>query len=273
MSKASMNDAQPHYLDLGERSAIPIILIHGFPFSHEMWEPQIEALKDNFRVVAYDIRGLGKSDVGDGQYTLEMFVDDLITLMDHLGLKRAVWCGLSMGGYIALRAMERNPERCCGLVLCDTTSIADSDEAKLRRASAIKTVKREGIKTYAAGVVKSLFATQTFVRRPIAVDITRRIVEANSPIGICGALLAMAARTDTTASLKRISVPTLILVGELDTITPPALAEQIHELIPESVLHLIPDAAHLSNLENSEEFNRLLLSFLRNLKWASAQRR
>jgi 3-oxoadipate enol-lactonase len=225
----------------------------------------MQALKDSFRVIAYDVRGLGNSEVGDGQYSLELFVDDLIALLDHLNLQKAIWCGLSMGGYIALRATERNPERCRALVLCDTTSNTDSNEAKIRRTAAMMSVKSEGTKAYAEGVERALFAPQTFSTRPTAVETIRRMVEANSPIGISGALLAMAGRTDTTASLAEISVPTLILVGELDKITPPALAHQMHDLIPNSDLHVIPDAAHLSNLENPEEFNRHLLDFLKNL--------
>jgi 3-oxoadipate enol-lactonase len=266
LTKASLNGTELYYVDAGEPSAEPIVLIHGFPFSHEMWQPQMQILRNSFRVIAYDVRGLGNSAVGDGQYSLELFVDDLIALLDHLNLQKAIWCGLSMGGYIALRAVERNPERCRALVLCDTTSNADSNEAKVRRTAGMLSVKRGGTKAYAEGIVKALFAPQAFSRRPAAVETIRRMVEANSPVGISGALLAMAGRTDTTASLAEISVPTLILVGELDQITPPALARQMHDLIPNSHLHVIPDAAHLSNLENPEEFNRRLLDFLKSLR-------
>ncbi len=138
--------------------ARPIVLIHGFPFSHEMWSPQIAFLEKKLRVIAYDVRGHGKSDVGDGQYTLELFVDDLIGLLDHLKIEKAVLCGLSMGGYIALRAIERNPERWHALVLCDTSSQADSNEAKLRRAATIRAIKREGVKPFADTFLESAFA-------------------------------------------------------------------------------------------------------------------
>jgi len=260
--KAVVNGGEIFYVDAGISKADTIVLIHGFPFSHEMWDPQIEALQKRFRVIAYDLRGHGKSGVGDGQYTLEFFVDDLLGLLDHLGIERAVLCGLSMGGYIALRAVERNPERVRGLILADTQAKADSNEAKLRRAAAIKSVKAMGVKAYAEGSVKSVFAPQTLANNADAVEKIRRIVQSNSSLGICGALLALASRTDTTESLSGIRVPTLILVGEHDTSTPPSASQEMHNKILNSEIHVIPNAAHLSNLENSEEFNKHLLDFL-----------
>ncbi len=263
--KAVIDGAEIYYIDMGDRSAPAIVLIHGFPFSHEMWNPQIEFLKSHFRVIAYDIRGHGKSDVGDGQYSLELFVDDLIALLDHLQLEKVVLCGLSMGGYIALRAIERNPERFRALILCDTTSNADSNEAKLRRAASIKTVKRAGVAPYAQEFLKAVLTPQNVQNKLDLVRAVLSMIESNSSVGICGTLLALAGRTETTPSLPKIQVPTLILVGEQDKITPPELSEKMHALIPNSKLQILPNAAHLSNLEEPEEFNGNLLSFLREL--------
>jgi 3-oxoadipate enol-lactonase len=264
--KAVVNDGEIFYVDAGVSKDAPIVLIHGFPFNHEMWDPQIETLQKQFRVIAYDLRGHGKSGVGDGQYTLEFFVDDLLGLLDHLGIERAVLCGLSMGGYIALRAVERNPERVRGLILADTQAKADSNEAKLRRAAAIKSVKANGVNVYAEGFVKSVFAPQTLTNNKAAVEKIRRIIQSNSSLGICGALLALASRTDTTEALSDIKVPTLILVGEHDLSTPPSASKEMHNTIPNSEIHVIPNAAHLSNLENSEGFNKHLLDFLERLQ-------
>ena len=263
--KAVIDGAEIYYIDMGDRSAPAIVLIHGFPFSHEMWNPQIEFLKSHFRVIAYDIRGHGKSDVGDGQYSLELFVDDLIALLDHLQLEKVVLCGLSMGGYIALRAIERNPERFRALILCDTTSDADSNEAKLRRAASIKTVKRAGVVPYAQEFLKAVLTPQDVQNKLDLVRAVLSMIESNSSVGICGTLLALAGRTETTPSLPKIQVPTLILVGKQDKITPPELSEKMHALIPNSKLQILPNAAHLSNLEEPEEFNSNLLSFLREL--------
>jgi 3-oxoadipate enol-lactonase len=264
--KAVVDGDEIFYVDAGISKATPIVLIHGFPFSHEMWDPQIEALQKQFRVIAYDLRGHGKSGVGDGQYTLEFFVDDLLGLLDHLKLERAVLCGLSMGGYIALRAVERNPERVQGLILADTQAKADSNEAKLKRAAAIKSVKAMGVKAYAEGFVKSVFAPQTLANNKAAVEKIRGIIQSNSSLGICGGLLALASRTDTTESLPGIKVPTLILVGEHDASTPPSASQEMHNRIPNSEIYVIPNAAHLSNLENSEKFNEHLLDFLGRLQ-------
>ena len=258
--EASINGTRIHYVDTSDPSARPIVLVHGFPFSHEMWSPQIASLEKELRVVAYDVRGHGRSDVGDGQYTLELFVDDLVGLLDHLKIQKAVLCGLSMGGYIVLRAIERNPERCLALVLCDTSSQADSNEAKPRRAASIKAIKREGVKPFADAFLESAFALKA--RNDKARLLMEEIIESNSPSGICGTLLALAGRTDTTATLPTIKVPTLILVGELDRITPPALSQRMHDEIPSSELHNVANAGHLSNLENPAHFNECLLDFL-----------
>jgi 3-oxoadipate enol-lactonase len=260
--KALINGAELYYIDVGKPAGAPIVLIHGFPFSHEMWRPQIELLQDRFRVIAYDVRGHGRSEVGDGQYTIELFIDDLIGLLDHLKVKKAILCGLSMGGYIALRAVERNPERCRALILCDTSSEADTNEAKLRRAASIKTVKRDGVKAYAEAFVKAVFAPDTLARKPEIVAMIRGIIESNSQLGICGTLLALAGRTETTASLPKFEAPALILVGELDMVTPPPLSMKMRDNLRNVELHVVSGAAHLSNLENPEEFNSHLLSFL-----------
>lgn len=252
--------------DSGGAFKTSIVLIHGFPLSHEMWQHQVEALKSDFRVISYDVRGHGKSEVGDGQYTLELFVDDLIALLDHLRLEKVVLCGLSMGGYIALRAIERNPERCCAMVLCDTKSDADTNEAKLKRAASIKAIKQSGASAYAEEFLKTLFTPRSIESGARVVGEARDLISSNSPTGICGALLALAGRTDTTASLSKIKVPTLILVGEFDKLTPPELSRKMQGLIPNSQLHVITKAAHMSNLENPEEFNAHLFDFLGKLK-------
>jgi 3-oxoadipate enol-lactonase len=227
-----------------------------------MWKPQVEILSPNYRVITYDVRGHGESDVGDGQYLLEFFVDDFVGLLDYMHIEKAIVMGLSMGGYIALRVIERNPERFRALVLCDTRSEADTNEGKVKRATSIKTVKTQGVKTFAEEFVKAVFAPQTFQTNPDAVNFIKDIIEHNSPIGICGTLLALASRTDTTTALPNIAVPTLILVGEHDALTPPSASEAMKEKISNAELQIIPNAAHMSNLENPEVFNDALLGFL-----------
>jgi 3-oxoadipate enol-lactonase len=263
----SVNGTKLHYTDIGKTESTAVVLIHGFPFSSGMWNGQLKLLqeKKNLRVIAYDLRGHGQSDVGDGQYTIELFVDDLIALLDYLKITKTILCGFSMGGYIALRAVERNPDRFNALVLCDTMSAADSNEAKIRRANSVKLVKKEGVGRFAEGFLKAVFSSQTFDAKPETIDEIRRTILSNSPLGISGALLAMAGRTDTTDGLSKISVPTLILVGEHDIVTPPSAANIMRDRIPNSKLHLIENAAHMSNLENPGMFNERLTKFLNGL--------
>jgi 3-oxoadipate enol-lactonase len=261
--EALVNGIRTHFVDVGANSLDPpIVLIHGFPFALEMWNPQIGILKEKYRVIAYDVRGHGSTDDGDGQYTIEFFVDDLIALLDYLKIPNVVLCGLSMGGYIALRAIERNPERVSALILCDTGPQADSNDVKLRRAANMRSVKVNGVKVFAESFTKAVFRQESFQSRPYEVEAIRRMIEANSEIGICGTLLALACRTDTTDSLDLIKVPTLIMVGEEDKVTPPKLSELMDSKISGSEIHVIPRAAHMSNLENTEEFNKHLLNFL-----------
>lgn len=264
--QVQLNGHTINYAERGMPQGVPIVFIHGFPFDHSMWELQMMALPNHFRAITYDVRGHGMSDVGDGQFTIELFVDDLLFLLDHLVISHAIFCGLSMGGYIALRAIERHSERCMGLVLCDTRSEADTDEGKIKRTASLKTVKQEGTRVFAEGFVKAAFAPQTFQENPAAVETIKKIITSNSPLGISGTLLALAARTETTAVLPTISVPTLILVGERDMLTPPSAAQSMHERIPNSEMHIIANAAHMSNIENPVEFNRHLLAFLKQFK-------
>lgn len=249
--------------DSGPRGGAPVVFIHGFPFDRTTWDPQVREISRNHRAIAYDVRGHGESLVGDGQYSIELFVDDLVMLLDHLKVGRAVLCGLSMGGYIALRAAERQPERLSGLVLCDTKSGPDTDEAKIKRAVTIAAVKKDGVEKFAGEFIKAVLTENTLKTKSALAGALLNSIRANSPLGISGALLAMAARTDTTAALAKITVPALILVGEQDKITPPSAAEAMLKALPKAAMHVIPQAAHMSNLENPAVFNEKLMAFLK----------
>jgi 3-oxoadipate enol-lactonase len=264
--KIKLNGTTINYTERGLPQGIPVVFIHGFPLNHTMWEPQMKALPNHFRAITYDIRGHGESDIGDGQYTIEFFVDDLLSLLDHLVIDRAIICGLSMGGYIALRAYERSPGRVTALVLCDTKSEADTNEAKLKRSAIVRNVKTNGTGPFADEFATAILAPQTFQTHPDIVEFVRRMIRANSPIGISGASLALGCRTDTSPTLSAINVPTLILVGEHDNLTPPSVSESMHSRIANSELHVVAHAAHMSNLENAPEFNKLLIGFLNRLK-------
>jgi pimeloyl-ACP methyl ester carboxylesterase len=222
-------------------------------------------LSEKFWVIDYDLRGHGQTSPGDGQSPFEFFVDDLIALLDHLKIRKAALCGLSMGGYIALRAIERNPERVLAIILAGTQAKADSNEAKLKRAASIKAIKTAGVKPFAEAFVKTAFTPKNLTPKSESVITIQKIIESNPAMGICGALLALATRTDTTVSLLAIQVPTLILVGEHDALTPVSASQEMHDRIRGSEMQVIKNAAHLSNLENTQEFNKHVLDFLTKL--------
>ncbi len=241
----------------------PVVLIHGFPLSAGMWQHQVQALAEQYYCVTYDLRGLGKTPPGDGQFTIEMFADDLFRVMDALKLNQPVVAGFSMGGYITLRAFEREPGRFRGLMLCDTRSEPDNDAGRLKRADAVKTINANGLEAFAAGLLPALFAEGAAQRIPEIYQKHLTQAGQQDPVGVKGCLLAMAARTDTTPSLSGIRVPTLLLVGEQDGLTPPPVMQAMADAIAGSRLAVISGAGHMAPVENPDAVTREMLSFLR----------
>jgi 3-oxoadipate enol-lactonase len=264
--KAVINNSLTHYIDIGISTAQAVVFIHGFPFTHKMWMfpgGQTEALSGTNRLVAYDVRGHGESEIGQGIFTVEFFVDDLIAIMDHLKIRQAILVGLSMGGYIALRAIERHANRVKALVLCDTKAEPDSNEGKIKRSAGIKTIRTDGTRVFAEEFMKNAVAPESLETKPEVVRNLQSMIERTAPISLCGTLVALAARTDSVPMLKSISCPTLILHGEKDALISLADAKSLKEKIPNAELQLIPKAGHMSNVENPEEFNRHLVDFIR----------
>jgi 3-oxoadipate enol-lactonase len=244
----------------GKPSNQTIIFIHGFPYDSLMWKDQIEYLKEKYYCISYDLRGLGKSPVGGGQYTMEMFVDDLEQIIFSQELNEPIICGLSMGGYIALRALERMEVKFKGAILCDTKSAADDNAGKLKRADAIKKINEEGGEAFVSGFVRNCF-TEKFLATEKFEEVLKRSLTAD-PVGLKGCILAMAARTDTTDYLKKISIPVLILCGEMDKLTPPDVMKEMHERIKNSEFYTVPDAAHMTPIENPGFVNEKIKTFL-----------
>lgn len=250
------------YKTFGTNKEKGIVFIHGFPFDKSMWDLQGKLLGEDHFVAAFDIPGHGESEVGSGQYLIEFIADDLFAVMDHNGLKKAVLCGLSIGGYTALRAIEREPTRFSGLVLSNTKSAADTNAAKLNRANQIKTVLSGKKAQFAEDMAKALFAPESFEKNREAVNKITGIMKSTDEKALAGMLIALAARMDMTESLERISVPTLIITGERDKVATQADAELMHSKIKSSKVAIIRNAGHLSNLENPQEFDSALTEFL-----------
>lgn len=258
-----LNNLSVCYTDEGKDNDLTIIFIHGFPLDKSMWYEQRTALRDKYRVITYDIRGFGGSGVGKDEFSIRLFASDLLQLMNALRLEKVVLCGLSMGGYIALNAMEMFSDRIVGLILCDTQCAGDSADAKKNRLKTIEMVQNNGLELYADQTLSSLFYSETMDKKSKEIISARAVIENNSIDVVCNTLLALADRDDMCNTLYHIQIPTLILVGEEDTITPVEKAELIHSKISGSTLYKIGHAGHLSNIDNPEVFNRHISLFLK----------
>ena len=257
-----INNLSVSYTDTGKEGSPVIIFIHGFPFNKSMWNLQVESLKDNYRLITYDIRGHGNSDAGNEDFSIDLFAGDLIGLMDALKIDRAILCGLSMGGYIALNAVTKYKKRIDALILSDTQCIADTQEAKEKRKKAIESIMKTGVEKYAEESIKNLFASESFTtRRKEIEDVREMIVNTTAP-SLISTLRALSVRKETCKTLPEIKVAVLIMVGKEDKLTPPAAAGYMHERIKGSLLRIIDHAGHLSNLENPGEFNAALRKFI-----------
>lgn len=257
----SVNDFLFSYDDFGEGN-IPIIFLHGFPFDKTMWRFQLDFFKNTHRIIALDIRGFGKSIDETSAWSIDLFSEDLILLMDQLSIKKAIVCGLSMGGYIALNAIKRFPDRFEALVLCDTQCNADSPEVKKKRYNTIDDINMSGTITFSDNFIKNVFYKDSLENQKELVQQLKSVVLANSKYIITQGLTALAERTETCSTLNNITIPTLIICGREDTVTPLTQSEFMHAAIRGSKLQVIDRAGHVSNLEQPLEFNRHLFSFL-----------
>ena len=246
----------------GSNESKAIIFVHGFPFDHTMWQAQVDEFNKNYLCISYDIRGLGDSPAGDGQFTMESFVDDLETIINELKLNRSVLCGLSMGGYISLRALERMQEIFSAAILCDTRSEADNNEGKLKRAAGIKRINKEGLAPFAKEFITNCFGNDFKQNKKNDLE---KIIEKSSqfnPVGVIGGLLAMLSRADTTAILGKINIPTLLICGEQDTLTPPPVMMDMFHKINKAEFVEIPNAGHMTPIENPQMVNKAIRDFL-----------
>ena len=246
----------------GGTNSRPIIFVHGFPFDHIMWDAQIEELSKYYHCITYDIRGLGESPASDGQFTMDGFVDDLETIIDELKLNLPVLCGLSMGGYISLRAMERMEEKFRALILCDTKALADDNAGKIKRAEGIKSINESGVENFVEQFVPICFSENFRIKNKPEYEEVLIRSKSNSPIGVKGCLLAMAGRTDTTNYLPNISIPTLIISGEKDKLTPPLVMKSMADQINNSEFYVVDEAGHMAPLEAADMVNEKMRSFL-----------
>ncbi|MCG8585238.1 MAG: alpha/beta hydrolase [Pirellulales bacterium] len=267
LSNTRINDFNFSYVDEGTGPVV--LLVHGFPLSHLMWRFQVEALRESYRVIVPDLRGFGESkqDFADPQtasLTMEEHADDLAALLDATDVREPVaFAGLSMGGYIAWQFWRRHRERVDKLILCDTRSAPDTDEARENRYKLASSVLSAGSTIAADVMIPKMFWRGSIEAGNDYVDETREVIRATPPVSIAAALRGMAVRTDSADLLPEIDVPTLLIAGTHDELSPPAEMRGIADAIAGSTFVEIPDAGHMSPLENSAAVNEALLAFLR----------
>lgn len=252
-------------IDRGD--GMPVLLVHGFPLDHTMWDRQIEALARNYRVIAPDLRGFGRSSAGGEMTTMEQFADDLAAILDALNVEvPVVLCGLSMGGYIAFQFWRRHSARLRALALCDTRAIADTAEGAAARLTMAERVLRDGPGFVADMMLPKLFTVESRTPERDYLESTRRVILSTDPRGIAAAARGMAQRPDFTGRLGHISVPTLVLVGSEDALSAPEEMRAIAAAIPGSRFIEIAGAGHMSPLEKPDEVTEALAEFL-NAVW------
>jgi pimeloyl-ACP methyl ester carboxylesterase len=259
--RARVNGTTLTWREAGEGAAL-LLLLHGFPFDSRLWEPQLAALPPGWRGIAPDLRGFGGSEAGGLPLTMEQHARDSLALLDHLGVTRAVVCGLSMGGYVAFGLWRKAAERLRGLVLADTRPEADSEAARGGRQQMLDLLARDGVPAAAESMLPRLLGQSSLDSRPQVVERVRRLAVAQSPAGIGPAIVRLMSRPDSTPLLPQIDRPVLVVVGEEDAITGTDVAMQMHGQMAAAELALIRHAGHLSNLEQPEAFTAALDRFL-----------
>jgi pimeloyl-ACP methyl ester carboxylesterase len=241
----------------------PVLLVHGHPFDRSMWRPQVTALVTaGWRAIAPDLRGYGESSTSAEKTTLGEFATDLVAVLDHAEVDTAHVVGLSMGGQIVMELMEQIPHRILSLVLADTSARPEtSDGVRARRENADRLL-RDGMWDFAAEVLPRMIAPANIDALPHVADHVLSMMRRTSPQGAAAALRGRAERPDYTDSLRKVRVPTLVVVGRDDDFTPLADAKLIRDLVPGADLAVFDGAGHLPNLETPDQFNARLLGFL-----------
>ena len=243
----------------------PLVLLHAFPVSAEMWRAQLEEPPEGWRCIAPDLRGFGGSDgdaAGSPPPTMDDYAADVEGLLNELEIDRAVIGGLSMGGYVTFALLRRAPERFSGFVLADTRAGADTPDGRQARRALAEVANRDGAAAVADQMLPKLLGETTRRERPAVARDVRRLIMQNSVEAIDGGIHALMGRPDSTPDLAHISTPTLVIVGDEDVVTPLPESELLQRSIARSRLVVLPRAGHLSNLEAPEDFSLALNDFL-----------
>jgi pimeloyl-ACP methyl ester carboxylesterase len=262
-SRISVGERTMRYLEAG--SGWPVVLLHAFPFSADMWRPELERVPEGWHFIAPDLRGFGPESAPASRATnptLDGLASDVVDMLDALEIDRAVIGGLSMGGYVTFALFRRVPQRFTGMILADTRPQPDTPEGREGRRKMIDLAYARGAAAVADAMLPKLLGATTKGKRPALEPLVREMIEGQRVEGIVAALQAMMARPDSTPDLERIAVPALVIVGSEDELTPTSDAELMQNHIPRSRLVVLPEAGHLSSLEAPDGFTLAVADFL-----------
>jgi pimeloyl-ACP methyl ester carboxylesterase len=262
MPSIQIGESTLHYREAGQGADV-VVLLHAFPLHSGMWEAQLASLAARFRVIAPDWRGLGASRPAPQISTMELLAGDVVHLLRALAIRRAGFAGLSMGGYVALELYRRAPDLFRGLALCDTKAAPDTEEAKATREQFAQDALAKGSSWVAREFAPKLLRPEP---DPAALARVRALIESNAPDGVAAAQRGMARRIDSVPTLRRITCPTLVVVGEQDRLTPPGDAQRIAQSVRGARMVTIPGAGHLPNVENPGAFDGALSQFFAALR-------
>jgi 3-oxoadipate enol-lactonase len=240
-----------------------LVLLHPFPAHHGIWSPIAELMSERYRVITPDLRGLGQSAPGDGPATMEKHANDLLRVCQDAGVQRATFGGNSIGGYVLFEFWRRCRERVSALILVDTKAAADTEDARKTRLAAAEDVLKRGTEPFIDAQLPKLLGESTHRNRPDRVQEAKRMMLQASPAGIAAVQRGMAERPDSTPTLPSIAVPTLILVGEEDILTPVTEMEKVHHGIRGSVFRRISMAGHYAPFEQPGECHKAIREMLK----------
>ena len=239
-----------------------VVLLHPFPANHGVWAPVAERLALSYRLILPDLRGHGESGVGEGRATMEKHAADVARVLDDVGIRKAIFAGESIGGYILFEFWRRNRERVSALVLCNTKAGADNEEARANRLRSAEQVEKSGVEAFIESMIPKLLGETTRRGRPDLVEAARAMMGKMTPEGVAAVQRGMAARPDSVATLATIDVPVLIITGEEDMLTGIAEAEAMQRHVRGSQMKVLPRAGHYAVFEQHEETVTLMRHFL-----------
>jgi 3-oxoadipate enol-lactonase len=244
-----------------------VVFLHAFPLNLKMWGPQFEMLRQkNIPYLALDYPGFGMSTPWEKEPTMDDFAEEAYRAIDRLNLQRVIVIGLSMGGYVALSLFRKHPDIFHGLVLADTRATADTEEGRQKRFKLVDEIRNDpSMKGLIQMHLEKFFTEETRANKQELPALAELLMKEATPQGVIHALQAMAGRADSTDLLKRVDFPVLVIAGERDSLTSVEDAQAMKDCLREGELSVISNAAHLSNLEKSEEFNENLIRFISNL--------